>query len=97
MLRPQLVIDPPSWATRTFQPAQEPPRKGAVRLPSARYYTVTGTETLAGLAERYYGNPLEAQRIFNANRLGALRDDRVMGFLRTPSDPLTAGMILLIP
>lgn len=97
MLRPKLVIDPPSWATHTVKPTKQPPTVPATRLPSVRYYTTTGSETLAGLAERYYGNPLEAQRIFNANRIGALRDDRAMGFLRSPSDPLTAGMVLLIP
>lgn len=97
MLRPKLAIDPPKWVPGPFRAPKQPPGIPVQRRVAARYYTVTGSETLAGLAERYYGNPREAVRIFNANRIGSLRDDRQWGFLRTPGDSLSAGTVLLIP
>lgn len=97
MLRPKLPIDPPKWVPGPFRAPKQPPGIPAQRQPSFRYYMTTGSETLAGLAEMFYGNPREAVRIFNANRLGMLRDDRAMGFLRTPQDALAAGSTLLIP
>lgn len=97
MLRPKLIIDPPKWVPGPFRAAKQPPAVPTQHQPRVKYYTATGSESLAGLAEQYYGNPREAVRIFNANRFGMLRDDRTMGMLRNASETLEAGTILLIP
>lgn len=97
MLRPKLLIDPPKWVPGPYRPPTQPPMLPTQHLPTNRYYIARGTESLAGLAELYYNNPREATRIFNANRMGMLRSDHAMGMLRTPSDPLPAGAVLLIP
>lgn len=97
MLRKQLPIDPPTWVPGPFQPAKQPPGVPTQHQPHLRYYTATGSENLAGLAERFYGNKMEAVRIFNANRAGRLREDKAEGILHSPQDRLLSGTILLIP
>jgi hypothetical protein len=90
-------LRPPSNVPGPYRPAKQPPAIPTQHLPGARYYTTTGSETLRGLAETYYGNPKEAVRIFNANRWGMNRADRTPGFLRTLDDTLPPGTVLLIP
>jgi nucleoid-associated protein YgaU len=90
-------MKPPSSVPGSFQPPRQPPTVPTQSLPHVRYYTTTGSETLAGLAERFYGNTREATRIYNANRYGSLRADRTPGVLHTLNDQLEAGVILLIP
>jgi nucleoid-associated protein YgaU len=75
----------------------QPPGVPVQRLPQVRYYTVQGGESLAALAQNFYGNDREAVRIFNANRQGSLRADKTPGFLRSTNTPLEVGMILLVP
>jgi hypothetical protein len=93
----RLTLRPPSSVPGTYRPSKQPPGIPAMSLPHVRYYVTNGSETLAGLAETYYGNKQEAQRIFNANRAGGLREDRTTGFLRNLSEPLSAGLNLIIP
>ncbi|MBS0207545.1 MAG: LysM peptidoglycan-binding domain-containing protein [Planctomycetes bacterium] len=51
-----------------------------------RTYQVRASDTLAGIARQFYGDPREAQRLFEANR----------DLLRVPDD-LREGMTLVIP
>lgn len=90
-------MKPPAWVPGPFRPPRQPPAVPTQALPHARFHTATGTETLRGLAEQFYGNPREAVRIFNANRAGILRDDRTPGFLTSLDDVLPTGAVLLIP
>jgi nucleoid-associated protein YgaU len=90
-------IRPPSSVPGPHRIPKSPPAIPTQHLPGVRYYTAQGSETLRGLAEAFYGNGREAQRIFNANRFGMLRDDKTMGVLRTMEDTLPAGTVLLIP
>lgn len=98
MLRKNTVVEPPRWVPGPFRPPTQPPMLPTVHKGvTYRYYTARGSESLAGLAELYYGNPREATRIFNANRIGMLRSDHAMGMLRSPQDQIPAGTVLLIP
>lgn len=97
MLSPALPINPPTSVPGPFRQAKLPPSVPTQRLPQHRFHTASGTDTLAGLAERFYANPKEAVRIFNANRFGMLRDDRATGMLRSLQDIPPAGTVLLIP
>lgn len=90
-------VTPPSNVPGPHRSAKQPPAVPTQVLPHVRYYTATGSESLRGLAEVFYGNPREVTRIFNANRWGTLRDDKTMGFLRSLDDALPAGTVLLIP
>lgn len=90
-------MKPPSWVPGPFRAPRQPPAVPTQSLPRVRYHTATGAESLRGLAEQFYGNSREAVRIFNANRAGALRDDRTPGFLTSLDDVLPPGSILLIP
>lgn len=88
---------PPTSVPGTFKPPVQPPGIPAQRLPSVRYFYPTGNESLGEIAQRYYGSPREAVRIFNANRVGLNRSDRSPGFLLTLNDRLPIGVPLLIP
>lgn len=90
-------MKPPSSVPGPFQAPAPPPGLPTQSLPRARYYTVRGSESLAGLAEQLYGNRKEAARIFNANRVGQVRADRTPGILLNMDDELPTGAILLIP
>lgn len=90
-------VQPWNPVNRTFQRPAPPPGLPAQRLPSVRYHVATGSETLYGLAQSFYGNPREAARIYNANRAGTIRDDKTQGMLMGMNGPLEAGTILLIP
>jgi nucleoid-associated protein YgaU len=64
-----------------------PPRAGPTVLStSERRHTVAPGETLAGVAERYYGDPAHVDALYHANRdrLGA-------------AQPLAPGTELIIP
>jgi len=97
MLSPTLPVNPPTSVPGPFRQAKLPPSVPTQRLPQRRYYTANGTDTLAWLADRFYANPKEAVRIFNANRFGMLREDRATGMLRSLQDVPEAGTVLLIP
>lgn len=88
---------PPKSVPGPFKPPKQPPGIPAQRLPGVRYHYPSGNESLGELATRYYGNPREATRIFNANRAGLNRSDRSPGFLLTLHDRLPPGVPLLIP
>lgn len=88
---------PPKSVPGVYIPPAPPPGIPAQRLPSVRYYYPNGNETLNDVARKFYGNPREAARIFNANRSGMLRDDRAPGFLLTMNDILPAGVPLVLP
>lgn len=90
-------LKPPTSVPGPHKPAAQPPGIPAQRLPGVRYYYPRGYETLSELAQMYYGNPREAARIFNANRVGKIRSDRSPGFLLTLNDILPTGVPLLIP
>lgn len=92
-----MALRPPKHVPGPFRPPGTPPGIPTQHLPRIRYHTVAGGETLASLAENYYGNPREATRIFNANRADVFRADRTYGFLLSLNDSLPTGGTLLIP
>lgn len=97
MLPPNLIINPPKSVPGTYREPNQPPLVPAQRLPHVRYHAMRGNETLADLAQMYYGNIREAIRIFNANRVGQLREDRSPGVLITVHDTPPTGTHLVIP
>ncbi len=93
----EMTLRPPKSVPGPYIAPAGPPLVPSQTLPHMRYFTPTGAETLGEIAARYYGNPREAVRIFNANRSGLLRDDRTPGFLLTLHDVLPVGQPLVIP
>lgn len=77
---------PPKWTPGPFRPSKLPPVPAAYSRPHMRLWQTTGVETLRGLAERLYGNPMEWIRIYNAN------SDVIDASGRVP-----AGIVLRIP
>lgn len=91
-------LKPPSSAGKPFKRAPAPPGLPVQRLPALRYHTVSGSgETLYGLAQEWYGNAREGVRIYNANRVGIIRDDKTPGFITNLDAPLPIGALVLIP
>lgn len=88
---------PPKWVPGPFVPSRMPPGIPAQRMPSLRYWQTGQNDTLQGIALRVYGNAREYVRIFNANRLGSVREDRSPGFLVNPDAPVTPGTVLIVP
>jgi nucleoid-associated protein YgaU len=58
---------PPSSVPGPVAPTLAPPTPRAVSRPQQRYYLAQGGDTLASIANRFYGRP-DWQRIFNANQ-----------------------------
>ncbi len=91
-------LKPPSSVGTAFRRAKMPPGLPVQRLPALRYHTVTGSdETLYGLAQEWYGNAKDYVRIYNANRVGIIRDDSTPGFIANYDQPLPVGALVLIP
>lgn len=91
-------LKPPSSVGGAYRRPKEPPGLPVQRLPALRYHQVQGSnETLYGLAQEWYGNPKDAQRIYNANRTGVIRDDSTPGFIENFNAVLPIGSLLLIP
>lgn len=88
---------PPKWVPGPFRPPSQPPGIPTQRLPGVRYFHPQGNETLAEIAQQFYGNSREATRVFNANRAGTIRADKSDGFLLTLNDLLPAGVPIVIP
>jgi nucleoid-associated protein YgaU len=77
------ILPPPSWVPGPHKatPPPAPNGPGVVTPHVARWHIVESGETLWGIAQRFYKNPSDWVRIFNANRDGVTRPDNTVGSL----------------
>jgi nucleoid-associated protein YgaU len=91
------ILPPPSWVPGPHK-ATPPPTingVGVVTPHAARWHTVQPGETLWDIARKYYNNPAEWVRVFNANRDNVNRPDNSLGILTSPE--IQVGERLHIP
>jgi Uncharacterized protein containing LysM domain len=91
------LLPPPAWVPGPHQAAPPPSSSspGVATPHIARWHIVEPGETLWSVARRYYSNPSEWVRIFNANRDGVQRPDNTYGTLTDSA--VTTGERLHVP